>query len=215
MVDNIRPPVLYKLRDARFGQRAIKERRLKVARLLDLNDPFDLLSPRLGPEGNALLQVAKRQWHDEFAIICMSANWQNPVVWSHYADAHKGIALGFWTDPSIFLPVQYKTERPVPQGWPRRFTEADLEEIISTKFCDWSYESEYRGTFEFDAHTVGDGEPHFEPFSPQMKLVEVIIGCASDVTADAVREKLGDLRHVKVFKARAHESEFSLDRDEV
>ncbi|MDW9570209.1 DUF2971 domain-containing protein [Sinorhizobium meliloti] len=43
-----------------------------------------------------------------YGIVCLSDNWQHPMMWSHYADRHRGICLAFdvvGTRPII--PISY------------------------------------------------------------------------------------------------------------
>ena len=52
---------LFHFRDEHFGLKSIKERRLKVARIMELNDPFELLGVSLAsPEVRELLNMTKR-----------------------------------------------------------------------------------------------------------------------------------------------------------
>jgi hypothetical protein len=45
-------------------------------------------------------------------MLCFSRDWHNPVQWSHYADKHRGICLGFDVPDSLLVPVQYTKEPP-------------------------------------------------------------------------------------------------------
>src|ERR1700681_4254027 len=77
----------------------IQFRRLKVAMFSDANDPFELLAlncrGRGKREARKVLRQFKESQDDETGVLCFSRSWSNPVLWSHYADKHKGVCLGF------------------------------------------------------------------------------------------------------------------------
>ncbi|NKK82626.1 DUF2971 domain-containing protein [Rhizobium leguminosarum bv. viciae] len=47
-----------------------------------------------------------------FGLLCMSTTWQEPLLWSHYADKHKGMCLGFDVDDTHWEPARYRAARP-------------------------------------------------------------------------------------------------------
>ena len=69
-------------------------------------------------------------------------------MWSHYANDHSGICLGFhWLDDEPFFgraqEVHYEKDRPTVVV-PASPTDIDIDGIFLTKFIDWEYESEWR-----------------------------------------------------------------------
>lgn len=82
-------------------------------------------------------------------VLCFTSNCDNILMWSHYADNHKGVVIGF--DSSIlakqWFPVDYQDERiDIPFGESK---ESDayrkaITNILSTKFTSWVYENEFR-----------------------------------------------------------------------
>ncbi|NDP48093.1 MAG: DUF2971 domain-containing protein [Sulfuriferula multivorans] len=87
---------LYHLTTAEYAISNIGLRRLKIARFGDLNDPFELLAAELEDKD---FRKAVKSWKNEFhntkGLLCFSESWHNPVLWSHYADKHRGVCLGF------------------------------------------------------------------------------------------------------------------------
>ena len=86
----------YHFLPANYGLTNLQRRHLKVATIPELNDPFELLCLDLSdPE----LRRAMRAWKATigrcFGLLCFSRTWRNPVQWSHYADRHRGVCLGF------------------------------------------------------------------------------------------------------------------------
>lgn len=82
------------------------------------------------------------------AVLSLCARCDHVLLWSHYADSHRGICLGFRTDrsDSLFshaLPVKYRPDFPrvsLYESTPdERFYAACL-----TKADVWSYEEEWR-----------------------------------------------------------------------
>jgi hypothetical protein len=69
---------VYKFRSAEFGLLNLKERRLKLSTIDDLNDPFDLCSldttdPAIEHALNAYIQHFRRTT----GLLCFSRNWDN------------------------------------------------------------------------------------------------------------------------------------------
>ena len=94
-----------------------------------------------------------------FLIGCLCTDYKNKLMWSHYADSHKGFCIEY--DYSLMdidahtilpLPVVYSDERPLI-SWKAAFdnTPENLEEAVAqftkgllTKDSIWSYENEWR-----------------------------------------------------------------------
>jgi hypothetical protein len=93
------------------------------------------------------LTEAIQQRRNDVGILSLSRTPQSVLMWSHYADQHKGICLEFAVPVSPSLhEVSYSKMAP-------RFTLHDIHvkrdaEIIfpffTTKHKDWRYEKEYR-----------------------------------------------------------------------
>ena len=87
---------LYHFLNAEYGLLDMRYRRLKIARINELNDPFEFLG--VATKSRHLRQRYHRlkdALNDYLGLVCFSANWNNPVQWSHYADCHKGLCLDF------------------------------------------------------------------------------------------------------------------------
>lgn len=174
----------YHLTSAAHAISAIALGRLKVARLSDLNDPFESMGVmwRELPKRKTL-QKRKTEYDQHTGLLCFSRDWTNPVLWSHYGDKHRGICLGFDLLESEAKPVKYQEERLLddpPAG-------SSLEEqILLTKFKDWCYESELRLFVPLHG-TIEEGSLHFRPFDGSLILAEVILGDQCSVSLDMVR----------------------------
>lgn len=193
---------------ADHGLENIKLRRLKLAGLADLNDPFEARAIALG---NRARRRAFEKYVEQFSkdkgILCFSRNWKNPVQWSHYADRHRGICLGFDIPDDMVTAVTYRSERyPASELDGLGAIDGPVEEnkflqMMNTKFKHWEYEDEVR---MFASLTDADSRGHyFADFSPELVLVEVIMGHRCIVKRRAVEDHLGALRGaVALRKAR-------------
>lgn len=202
---------LYHFTSEKFGLLAIKDRRLKIARINELNDPFEFLGWDLQEsETRAKLRQWKVDRNAELGILCFSSKWTNPLLWSHYADKHHGMALGFDVpDDDLYSPVRYRRTRlPMPTG--RELVGADLDNLLLTKFSAWRYESEYRCFCRLD-ESMHENGLYFEPFSPTLKLAEVIVGDQSTVSRAELAAALGEEQTCTTsFKARPAFGTFSV-----
>src|SRR5438552_5198124 len=83
-----------------YAIEALVRRRIRVSRVDDLNDPFELLGRDLPTKDDRLaFNRFKRRVNQRFGVLCFSKNWKNPLLWSHYAEKHKGLCLGFDISP--------------------------------------------------------------------------------------------------------------------
>jgi hypothetical protein len=81
-------------------------------------------------------------------VLSVSEDWSHPLMWSHYADHHRGIAVGI--DPTaitgkIFHPVNYIDEVAKIHVYDYLRPSVDRFLDLSLRKSDiWSYEREYR-----------------------------------------------------------------------
>ncbi len=186
----------------------IEKRRLKIAELSKLNDPFEWAAPAFhSKEDRWAMKATKTAMGKQVGIICFSANWRNPVQWSHYAEHHKGICLGFEVADEHLTPITYQADRPEIESLAamRRagnLSEDWLQKMICIKFEHWAYEEEHRVFVQLDQATK-DGGMYFKKFGQDMRLNKVIVGPASPVTRAQLSEALGSLsQEVEAMKAR-------------
>jgi len=200
-----------------YKYRAINENTISILRDSEiyfsppqkLNDPYDC---RIGikesldsaysknavirdmvDNGGNLLKAWERMDRDieECGILSLSQDRANTIMWTHYADEHKGICLGFafshsWMcDPNQYMigssPVNYHGTNPFisiiqncykenyengkPPPWGEVWPQMMIGGLV-TKTADWEIENEYR---------VIRKMPGLVPFSPD-SLREVIFG---------------------------------------
>tara|TARA_R110002072_G_C7929580_1_gene531571 strand:+ start:1402 stop:2112 length:711 start_codon:yes stop_codon:yes gene_type:complete len=158
------------LSNIRFVYEILVKNRLYFSNPAQFNDPFEMI-PAILPRKifksvspvrkkklsedvlSQIYQDSMRKFRDEqskvltkFGVSCLSQSFDDIVMWSHYADQHKGICILFDTKLKFFdglRPVTYVPKRlPTPiktKGEPGR-----LMQLMTTKLDLWEYEKEWR-----------------------------------------------------------------------
>jgi hypothetical protein len=211
--------ILYHYLKEQFGLNSLRDNRLKISRLLELNDPFEFLGLSIEDDPHGVVEQTKNELSKTVGIICLSKNWDEILMWSHYANSHTGICLGFEIEEANLMEVNYQERRLTLADLGidsiAEFGEPEMRKLLLTKFKTWTYESEYRvfaSTDECDAHK----EIAFFKLADTLHLREVILGVSSSIQINQLTELLGDrASSVKYFKAKLHGSEFKLNREEL
>lgn len=195
---------------AKWALENLSNQRLKKARIQELNDPFELLATDLSDKKRRKgFRSWKRQMEQSFGVLCFSRTKRNPVLWSHYADKHKGICLGFDVRKSTIMEVNYVKER---QGFnsDTDLTQATMKKLLSTKYEGWSYEDEIRVFTHLKDKDEKTGL-YFAEFGDDIKLKEVLVGPLCKVTKKEIMGELrGYLKPVQVIKTRLAFKSFSV-----
>ncbi len=176
----------------------IEKKRIKISEIDQLNDPFELWCVSQEDQSlRAALRNYKKEMSERFGMICFCKQWHNPLLWSHYADKHRGMCLGFDVDDRGLKAVKY-----VAKSSNLKFplTKESTDELLFTKYRDWQYEEELRNWFAFDKREDGY---YFYPFDGFIQLREVIAGPLCPESKDRIDETLKDYpEQVSVIKAR-------------
>ncbi len=202
---------LYKFRkiNERLGD-SLASRSLYFAKPDTLNDPFDCRidlqkalqraeSSATGDRKNFLSSVLSNpeffgNWKSTFdtvGVCCFSRTNEQTLLWSHYADDHKGVCLEYEFRPSYLLTkdfqltaagnVEYRVEplaewlKYAPMGLDNFVIEM-VHKYLKTKSPAWEYEQEARiirrehGAFKFDGHGVFLNEICFGLRTPQADI---------------------------------------------
>lgn len=212
----------YHLTSADYAISAIALSRLKVGRISEVNDPFELfaLNSMKQPIRRALTQFKKI--HDaRTGLLCFSEAWKNPVLWSHYADRHRGICLGFDIGAALDpTKVQYDTDKlrltiddtVIPS---RASIPKDVQKLLFvTKFAHWAYEQEVRVMVDL-GKAIKEGSLYFWPCSEQLRLKEVVLGALCSLPLERVSDVVKNVvPEAEVLKARLGFKYFEVKRDE-
>ena len=191
----------------------LEQRRIKIARIDELNDPYELMGADLS---DATLRASFEVWRDQLAatrgIVCFSRKWSVPIMWSHYADRHRGIVLGFDVAEPFTISVTYADER---ERRMREILQMSAEDamirILGTKHRPWEYEDEVR---LFCHLNLSDAGHSFQPFDETVVLREVILGVrTTDADIEAFRLLAAQIDpEVSVFRAGLSHDAFEVLR---
>lgn len=149
-----------------------------------------------------------------FRIFCLSEKKDDILMWSHYANGHRGICLEFQvTKDPIFRglqPVKYTKQYPNINRWTST-DEQRMEGQVLTKSHQWSYEKEWR-----IIKLVKTKTEHKYDF-PENLLTGVIFGCQVDKAKkeEVIGWAMNRKNPIKFYQAKKKKREFGLDIDPV
>jgi hypothetical protein len=145
---------------------------------------------------------------NDFGVLCLSERRDDLLMWSHYANSHQGICVGFWSGYAhpFFcraLPVDYAEEYPNVSFL--ESNEKRLETTLLTKSSHWIYEREWR----IIEHRR---PPGIQPY-PRASLACVILGV--NISNDFREEIKGMLSNyttsVELIEAKMCRRRFALE----
>ena len=158
-----------------------------------------------------------------FRILCCSHTHDSILMWSHYAEKHRGLVIEIETDelesgvnlkPCIF-DVRYRSSPPVINSLTSSMEEfeADFDKAFSTKALNWNYEEEVRIKC-----AAPDGIALDAPLDRKLPLScikRVIVGCYTHFVPGVIEEieriaNQSDYSHIKFQRAVIHDREFKL-----
>lgn len=219
-----------------------------------LNDPFECrftLNPIEREADKALEDNYLAEWAlvevwlesrvGQLGMLSLSHTFRNILMWSHYANEHRGFVIGldenhsffqkeaYYIDPEyryrqdLFFPgfgtirdVRYTQERPnIDFGGNMNF------DALFTKSLDWNYEQEariFRNLTEAD-NVIGDQWEGIHLFRiPEGVICKIIIGAQASKSLEEKVEAAvlkGNLVNVSVEKAKLDRRNYSLDFEKV
>lgn len=176
-----------------------------------------------------VLEYQKFAMNQRFGVFSLTTKKDNLLMWSHYADSHKGLCVGFrlkslfaLMEQSIysrrsylsFEKVNYVEKYPV---W--NFMTDDsaslLDSVLKTKSVCWQYENEYRmiqgmmgGNGQGETLRESERKTNLE----EDAIAEVILGInTSDKDKNAIAEILkAKKRRPRFFQATKSNTKFEL-----
>lgn len=211
---------IYHLLPAEFAINNIALKCMKISRYDDLNDPFELMSGNLGDKDLRIaLTLIKKEFQKEHGLLCFSKSWKNPVLWSHYADKHRGIALGFDVDDLYLTYVKYSNKRLDIKFNDGKILDhvdhAFIDKLLCTKYKHWEYEEELRLHVDMEKMKDENGIYFLDFESANIELKEVILGHSCELSIDKIRGLIDtNYKGVNVTKARLAFQEFHVVTDQ-
>jgi len=156
-------------------------------------------------------------------VLSLSSDCQNILMWSHYADSHRGFVVGFDSEHPFFdqrqsesdsirklKAVKYSLDRPVFSGFGENPDTKEVESfsdlVLQTKSKDWEYEQEWRMVLSSDGEqrAVGEGGQVSLVSIPAELIRRVIIGSKTkNETRALIKDSLesGPMDHVDLYHA--------------
>lgn len=206
-------PVEYAIKD-------LENKKIKVSLIDELNDPFELLPYMRYNDSRKrkLYDTTRKRISKEYGLLCFSGNWEEPLLWGHYADGHKGVAFGFEISNENFLHVTYSEKlRPkfdlIDDYQKNRDQFFDLAKI---KYINWHYENEYRIIKKLDECDFDKNENmYFLKFGKEIKLKKVILGCNFKFNdRQKIFNALQEYGHeIDLIRARKNWGEYKISKD--
>jgi hypothetical protein len=223
--------LLYRYLDATAALKTIEFRSFRISRIKDLNDPFEW---RLGFNGHDLQHEAElAAWGEAVlerrnkatGIISYSATSKDPVLWSHYADQHRGVAFEIRRRADEMLKkINYLPERATidvnkynqlrhSKDKLREYLRPIVVRLTEQKSPSWKYEQEYRDNFNLQKtnfYDLRDGYFHIK--IPDNFLMRVILGwrCQlKETDMENLLKKVG-LHSTKVVRAKLSQSTYEV-----
>ncbi len=150
---------------------------LWLSRRSKLNDPFEFktlyVCNNTQTKYHEMLLFMKNYVLDNMSImLCLTADYKNKLMWSHYSDGYKGYCIEFIvTNKDPFFPVEYRKNREnitelfgrnissvISKNTNEEIDRSILEVNYVKYFKDsiWKYEKEFR--IAFDCFSSNDGE---------------------------------------------------------
>jgi hypothetical protein len=212
---------LYHYLEAKWALDDIKRKRLKFSKIDDMNDPYEaacVISDDILTQ--FALEKSVAEVCETWGALCFSPTWESVLMWSHYGDRHKGMCLGFDVSDTILRPVEY-VKKPIMIGAMIVFhkdsfdlakAEAIVNQLLGTKYEDWSYEKEVRVHITREEKDPASGH-YFADFGDKCALREIIIGtrCQTDMReVEAALSGYPDRSSIKIIRARASSTSFKI-----
>lgn len=198
---------VYQLTSHKNATSNIKNKRIKISTIEELNDPFELLGTQLGNKElrDSFLQTRK-SIAQKYGILCFTKDWHNPVLWGHYGDKHYGICLGFDVPESEVQEVEYVPARKLvefnPVNGKTNLDKNSMLKLICQKYEDWKYEAEYRGWAGLNDKDPDTGL-YFLDFSQDLRLKEIIIGPRNQARPIDINKIVNNsIKGVSIIKSR-------------
>jgi Protein of unknown function (DUF2971). len=149
-------------------------------------------------------------------VLSLSENWNEPLMWSHYAAQHQGICIEYQTtgfEVKRLKAVNYNASRSIRAHdlylWKCRGDDRAESRVFETYFYakapQWTYEKEWRDISD----TAGSNASHFD-------LTAIHFGMRTDYVWKWILAKALHLdKHIALYNVFADEKSFKLNRQEM
>lgn len=180
--------------------------------------------------GVSLAEAMTEAYRVSLGVLCLTRTQRHLLMWSHYADGHRGMLLEFDDEHACFrrnvpgtqfqgrlIPVTYADSRPpVANG-----TADAIVRSLTAKALEWAYEQEVRMFLPLSEANPpvapdANGTPVHLIDIPPDALRSVTLGCLSKDKAQVFQALRGAAEHVTVMTSSIDAFEYRLhyNRDE-
>lgn len=205
----------------------LRNRDEEILRSQGINVDSEMVRIRNILDNPAQLKIFQKQNDDVYfkmqdmfyGVVSFCMNWRNFVVWSYYADSHKGFAVGFNEEllrhSGLFGDggkVKYKYKIPIIHPEEEDIIKRAFQET-HTKSIYWRHEKEYRLTKRFFPNEPSEEDR--KAYFPDNFIRNVIIGC--EATEETVNEILAitSEKNIETFKLQKLKNKFGLFRKRI
>jgi hypothetical protein len=168
-------------------------------------DPAEVFKDLLASE----VMILVNEELGAYGVLSLSATWSSSLMWSHYADQHRGICIEYDTvelaNPGLF-PVQYASRRSIRasdlMAWKFNDDIDAKRRVINTYFYskakEWRYEKEWRDV----ADTSGIHHLNYE-------ITAIYCGLECDDVV-IIGKLLSGIDRINIYKVYAPQDRFIL-----
>ncbi|MFC5049051.1 DUF2971 domain-containing protein [Rubritalea spongiae] len=212
--------LLYRYLTADAALKTIESGKLRVGRITEFNDPFEWrpgiegVMPQYRQIATHIMDSIINSLNSQFGIICMSESAKEPVLWSHYANNHYGVALEFdHILNDTVKEIRYTNNRPIINTNKLNddvYMRPIVDAMIHQKSTGWSYEQEYRVHVDLSSCTISGG--HYFLDIPEDFLKRIILGyrCPLEEEYVKIALKKSGLDDCSVVRAEMDEHSYSV-----
>lgn len=221
--------IYYHFLSSQFAIEDLTNKWIKVSALGELNDPFEL-EPylRFPYEGRQQYHEVSKHISKKWGLLCFSKNWRETVLWSYYAEKHKGIAIGFNILQGEVLKVRYTSYSKRQKIELTNDINIDAKlflDLAKVKYKKWKYENEHRILVELKECLPKDclteeclppkvPYPYFIKFEGRLKVREIVLGCRFNHKKE--KENIGKLAiklDAKIIPTREEWQGYKINKD--
>lgn len=171
-------------------------------------------------KNEALMLMLRFIYSRKIHVSALSTEWDNTLMWSHYANRHKGMCLVFDSYKSGLirdnvLPVQYFAKYPAYLVDARRIDNLEmlLKQLLAVKSSEWEYEHEWRAFMVNEKNDRKSIKGALHEYDPSL-LLGIVFGINTSPSDRKKVEKALAQRssrpHVRLYQARAVQGDFKI-----
>ena len=164
-------------------------------------------SSRVSMKFNSIIKESLAKSINEFRILCLSEKYNDILMWSHYANGHRGFVLQFDTE-ALFENFKQRPQKvfyPPEESYPsiKDFNERNCTHMfLITKSSHWGYEEEWRILMHIEDKDNPEGDRKVYKFKKGL-ITGIILGCKmEDQSKEEISEWIREYQpQIKIYDA--------------